>query len=338
MKIVFFDSKSYDEEVFRRINKQYQYDLRFFKEHLNIDTVSLANGADVVCIFVNDSCDKAVIKALCGYGVRMIALRCAGYNNVDLVAAEPCIKVVRVPAYSPHAVAEFTVGMMLALNRKIARAVVRTRSGDFSLQGLMGFDMYGRTCGIMGTGRIAQCVIPILHGMGMKILAYDLSPDKDLINKYQVEYCTLSQFFRQSDIISLHCPLTAQTRYVINHKSIEMMKKGVMIVNTGRGRLIHSKALIDGLKSGKIGYAALDVYEEESDYFYEDCSDSIIDDDVLARLLSFNNVLVTSHQAFFTREAMENIAITTLQNIHLYFENGELQNEVKEKKRAHAMA
>ena len=263
-------------------------------------------------------------------GVRLIALRCAGFNNVDLkAAAEHGITVVRVPAYSPYAVAEHAVALMLSLNRKIPRASWRTRDGNFSLHGLLGFDMHGKTAGIIGTGKIAKILIHILKGFGMNILAYDLYPDYNFARENQIVYTTLDELYHSSDIISLHCPLTEQTKYLINDYSISKMKDGVMIINTGRGQLIHTNALIEGLKNKKIGSAGLDVYEEESEYFYEDKSDRIIDDDVLARLLSFNNVIVTSHQAFFTREALANIAATTLENIRDFKNQKPLVNEVK---------
>lgn len=295
-----------------------------------MNNVILTQGVDVVCIFVNDIADAQVIRAMAANGVKLIALRCAGYNNVDLNAAqENGIKVVRVPAYSPYAVAEHTVALMLALNRRIPRATWRTRDGNFSLNGLLGFDMHGKTAGIIGTGKIAKILIQILKGFGMNILAYDLYPDYNFAREHQVVYTSLDELYHSSDIISLHCPLTEQTKYLINDYSISKMKDGVMIINTGRGQLIHTNALIEGLKNKKIGSAGLDVYEEEGDYFYEDKSDRIIDDDVLARLLSFNNVIVTSHQAFFTHEALENIASTTLQNIKDFAENKSLANEVK---------
>lgn len=237
--------------------------------------------------------------------------------------------MVRVPAYSPYAVAEYTVALMLSLNRKIPRASWRTKDGNFSLNGLMGFDMHGKTVGIIGTGKIAKIVIKIVRGFGMNILAYDIYPDYNFARENQVVYTSLDELYHYSDIISLHCPLTEATKYLINDYSISKMKDGVMIINTGRGQLIHTNALIEGLKSKKIGYAGLDVYEEENEYFYEDQSDRIIDDDTLARLLSFNNVIVTSHQAFFTQEAMGNIAGTTLQNIKTFMMEGYLENEVK---------
>ncbi|HCK24470.1 MAG TPA: hydroxyacid dehydrogenase, partial [Bacteroides graminisolvens] len=320
----------YDESSFKHKNAEFGFELKFFKGHLNMNNVILTQGVDVVCIFVNDIADAQVIRAMAANGVKLIALRCAGYNNVDLNAAqENGIKVVRVPAYSPYAVAEHTVALMLALNRRIPRATWRTRDGNFSLNGLLGFDMHGKTAGIIGTGKIAKILIQILKGFGMNILAYDLYPDNNFAREHQVVYTSLDELYHSSDIISLHCPLTEQTKYLINDYSISKMKDGVMIINTGRGQLIHTNALIEGLKNKKIGSAGLDVYEEEGDYFYEDKSDRIIDDDVLARLLSFNNVIVTSHQAFFTHEALENIASTTLQNIKDFAENKSLANEVK---------
>jgi len=261
-------------------------------------------------------------------GVKLIALRCAGFNNVDLKAAEGRIKVVRVPAYSPYAIAEHTLALMLTLNRKIHKAYFRTRDGNFSLNGLIGFDMHGKTAGIIGTGKIAKILIQALRGLGVNVVAYDLYPDLDFAKKYDVKYTSLDELYRQSDIISLHCPLTKETEYIINDDSIAKMKDRVMIINTGRGKLIHTAALIDGLKSKKIGFAGLDVYEEESNIFYEDRSNHVINDDVLARLLSFNNVIVTSHQAFFTKEAMESIAATTLQNVQDFVDGKPLVNEV----------
>lgn len=294
-----------------------------------MNNIVLTQGADVVCVFVNDTVDADVIKAMAENGVKLLALRCAGYNNVDLEAAKGRLTVVRVPAYSPYAVAEYTVALMLSLNRKIPRASWRTRDGNFSLHGLMGFDMHGKTVGVIGTGKIAKILIGILRGFGMKILAYDLYPDYKFAEETGMTYTTLDELYHRSDIITLHCPLTAETKYMINEDSISKMKDGVMIVNTGRGQLIHTNALIEGLKNKKVGYAGLDVYEEENEYFYEDKSDKIIDDDTLARLLSFNNVIVTSHQAFFTKEALRNIANTTLQNIKDFEEGKPLVNEVK---------
>src|SRR5574344_325047 len=264
------------------------------------------------------------------YGVKLIALRCAGFNNVDIQAAKKVgISVVRVPAYSPHAVAEYAVTLMLCLNRKVYRSVYRTREGNFKLNGLLGFDMYGKTVGVIGMGRIAKELIKILRGFGMKVLAYDLYPDKQFAADNQVNLVSLDDLYAESDIITLHCPLTEETQFLINNDSITKMKYGVMIINTGRGKLIKTEDLIDGLRSHQIGAAGLDVYEEEQNYFYEDRSDYMIDDDKLALLLMMPNVIVTSHQAFFTREAMHNIADTTLQNIKDYFEGKEMKNEVK---------
>ena len=330
IKVAFFDAKSYDEVSFNKTNADYGFDIRYYQEHLNLKTVPLAKGADVVCIFVNAECNAAVIDELIKNGVKLIALRCAGFNNVDLKAAKDRIKVVRVPAYSPHAVAEYAVSLMLALNRKIFRAVNRTREGNFALKGLMGFDMYGKTAGIVGMGRIAKELIKILHGFGMKVLAYDLYPDTEFAKQYDVRMVSLDELYAESDIISLHCPLTPETTFLINAQSIAKMKPGVMIINTGRGKLIHTEELIEGLRTKRVGSAGLDVYEEEKNYFYEDRSDKIIDDDVLARLLMMPNVVLTSHQAFFTAEAMHNIALTTLESIKEFSEGKALTNEVME--------
>ena len=328
--IVFYGTKPYDKESFESLNKEYGFDLRYFKGNLTIDNVPLTKGSDAICIFVNDNADRAVIKAMAENGIKLIALRCAGFNNVDLKAAEGFgIKVVRVPAYSPYAVAEYTLGLMLTLNRKIYRAVWRTREGNFALHGLEGFDMHGRTAGIIGTGRIAKILIHILRAMGMNVLASDPYPDLAFAEKEGIKYVSLDELYAGSDIISLHCPLTEENKYMINRNSIAKMKDGVMIINTGRGKLIDTEALIEGLKTKKVGSAGLDVYEEEGEYFYEDRSDVLIDDDILARLLSFNNVILTSHQAFFTYEAMSNIARTTLDNIKAFYQGKPLVNEVK---------
>lgn len=327
VKITFFGAKSYDQTSFDAANRNYGFRIKYHESHFNAENIILAKDSRVVCIFVNDTADRQTLKLAADMGVELVALRCAGFNNVDLRAAgEFGIRVVRVPAYSPYAVAEHALALMLSLNRKIHRAYWRTRDGNFSLHGLMGFDMYGKTAGLIGTGKIAKIVIDILLGFGMKIVAYDPYPDETLTEK--VRYVALEELYRSSDIISLHCPLTDQTRYIIDHSAIERMKEGVMLINTGRGQLIHTKALIDGLKTKKIGAAGLDVYEEEGEYFYEDKSDKIIDDDTLARLLTFNNVIVTSHQGFFTEEALANIADTTLGNIQAFLGGEELINEV----------
>ena len=327
-KIAFFGAKPYDIASFDKVNEKYNYDIRYYKGHLNPNNVVLTQDTDAVCIFVNDTADAAVIDAMVDNGVKLLALRCAGFNNVDLKAAKGKLPVVRVPAYSPYAVAEYSLALMLSLNRKIHRAYWRTRDGNFSLNGLMGFDMHGKTIGIIGTGKIAKILIRLLKGFGMRILAYDLDPDMKFAGEEGISYVSLDELYRESDIISLHCPLTDQTKYMIDKDSIDKMKKGVMIINTGRGQLINTNDLIEGLKEKKIAAAGLDVYEEEGEYFYEDKSDKIIDDDVLARLLSFNNVIVTSHQAFFTKEALHNIAETTLQNIEDFRCHRPLVNEV----------
>ena len=329
LRIAFFDAKSYDIESFNAVNKDYNFDIRYYQERLSISTVPLAKGADVVCIFVNAECDAKVIDELVNNGVKLVALRCAGFNNVDLKAAEGRIRVTRVPAYSPHAVAEYAVSLMLSLNRKIYRAVNRTREGNFTLHGLLGFDMYGKTAGIIGMGRIAKELIKILHGFGMNVMAYDLYPDHEFAKQYDVKVVGLDELYTHSDIISLHCPLTPDTKFLINKDSIAKMKKGVMIINTGRGKLIHTEDLIEGLRSKQVGSAGLDVYEEERDYFYEDRSDKMIDDDVLARLLMVPKVVLTSHQAFFTAEALHNIAISTLNSVKEFADGKDLTCEVK---------
>ena len=329
LRIAFFDAKSYDIESFNAVNKDYNFDIRYYQERLSISTVPLAKGADVVCIFVNAECDAQVIDELINNGVKLIALRCAGFNNVDLKAAEGRIRVTRVPAYSPHAVAEYAVSLMLSLNRKIYRAVNRTRDGNFTLNGLLGFDMYGKTAGVIGMGRIAKELIKILHGFGMNVMAYDLYPDHEFAKQYDVKVVSLDELYANSDIISLHCPLTPDTKFLINQDSIAKMKKGVMIINTGRGKLINTEDLIEGLRSKQVGSAGLDVYEEEREYFYEDRSDKMIDDDVLARLLMVPNVVLTSHQAFFTAEALHNIAVSTLDSVKEFAEGKDLTCEVK---------
>lgn len=329
IKIAFFDTKSYDRESFEKLNKDFGFDIHYYKERLSMNTVALAKGKDVVCIFVNAECDHRVIDELVANGVKLIALRCAGFNNVDLQAAKERIRVVRVPAYSPHAVAEYAMTLMLTLNRKVYRSVYRTREGNFKLNGLLGFDMYGKTVGLIGMGRIAKELIKICRGFGMNVVAYDLYPDHAFAEEHQVKIVTLDELYEESDIISLHCPLTEETKFIINNESITKMKYGAIIINTGRGKLIKTEDLINGLRTHQLGGAALDVYEEEQNYFYEDRSDKMIDDDKLALLLMMPNVIVTSHQAFFTREALHNIGLTTLQNIKDCFDGKELANEVK---------
>jgi len=327
-KVAFFDTKPYDKESFNAANKSFGFEIKYFAPHLTIDTAAMAKGYDAVCVFVNDAVSADVIAALGTSGAKLIALRCAGYNNVDLKAAYGKMHVVRVPAYSPYAVAEHTVALMLSLNRKIHKAYARTRDSNFSLNGLLGFDMHGKTAGVIGTGQIGRIVAGILRGFGMNVLAYDLFPDTSFAASNGVSYTDINTFLGSSDIITLHCPLTPENRYLINAATIAKMKPGVMIINTGRGKLIDTQALVDGLKTGAVGYAGLDVYEEESAYFFEDLSNSVMSDDVLARLLTFPNVLITSHQAFFTSDALTNIANTTMNNIKTFFEKSALENEI----------
>ncbi len=328
MTIGFFDAKPYDIKIFNELNEQHGFDITYYEERLNKKTVILAKDYDVVCVFVRDEITSGVIDKLVEYGVQMIALRCAGYNNVNFKAARDRIKVVHVPAYSPYAIAEFTVSLMLTLNRRIHKSFSRTKDMNFSLNGLLGFDMNQKTVGIIGTGKIAKIAIKILKGFGCRILAYDIYPDKPYAQKEGYTYTSLDQIYKESDIISLHCPLTKETEYIINEHSIEKMKTGVMIINTGRGKLIQTQHLIEGLKSKKIGFAGLDVYEEEDKYFYEDCSEKVINDDVLARLLAFPNVVITSHQAFFTQEALNNIAQSTLMSCSQLKGGLPLDNEI----------
>ena len=330
-KIVFFGTHSYDRHAFTDLNKQENlgFDLIYHRSFLDLHNADETHGAKAVCIFVNDRADREVLKKLKENNVELLALRCAGFNNVDLASAKEFgIKVVRVPAYSHHAIAEHVIALILTLNRKTHRAYSRTRDGNFALHGLMGFDLYGKTAGVIGTGKIARVLIGILQGFGINVIAYDVFEDKEYEKKSGIKYVSLDELYEKSDIISLNCPLTQENKYLINKDSIAKMKDGVMIINTGRGPLINSEDLVNGLKSGKIGAAGLDVYEEEHDYFYQDRSDQIITDDNLSRLMSLNNVLITSHQAFFTQEAMHNIVSTTLHNVKDYFEGKELVNEV----------
>jgi D-lactate dehydrogenase len=328
VRIAFFDTKPYDRDFFDRANKQYHFDIRYFSPRLSDETVPLASGFDAVCVFVNDDVSASVVQQLYENGVKMVALRSAGYNNVDLKAVLEKLHVVRVPAYSPHAVAEHTLALILGLNRKTHKAYARTREGNFSINGLMGFDLNGKTAGIIGTGKIGREVIKILRGLSMEVLAYDVYPNRQAEEELGFRYTDLDELYSSSDIVSLHCPLTPENVYMINRQSIGRMKKGVVVINTGRGKLINTRDLIHGLKTGQIGGAGLDVYEEEDEYFFEDLSGTILTDDVLARLLTFPNVIITSHQAFFTREALNAIASTTLENIRLYFSEEKLPNEI----------
>lgn len=328
IRVAFFDAKPYDIDSFNESNSGFGFDLKYFRFHLTSDNIVLSRGFDVIIVFVNDTLDSGMILKLKEFGVKLIALRSSGFNNVDLKAALNKVTVVRVPAYSPNAVAEHTIALMLTLNRKIHRAYFRTRDANFALTGLLGFDMYGKTAGVVGTGRIGKVLARILKGFGMEVLVNDKYPDRQFEHETSCRYVSLEELFMKSDIISLNCPLTQETEYMINSKTISEMKRGVMLINTGRGKLIRTSDLIEGLKSGMIGSAGLDVYEEESQFFFEDLSDRILADDVLARLLTFNNVIITSHQGFFTREALHNIAETTLKNIDDFFSGRKLENEV----------
>ena len=327
-RIIFFDIKDYDREFFEKYGKNYNYEMSFFKSRLSLENVHLTKGYDVVCAFTNDDIGKETIDAMAENGVRLLAMRCAGFNNVSLKDIRNRFKVVRVPAYSPHAIAEYTVGLILAVNRKINKAYVRTREGNFSINGLMGVDLYGKTAGIIGTGKIGQILIKILKGFDMKVIAYDLFPNQKVAEELGFEYVSLDELYANSDIISLNCPLTKDTQYMINRRSMLKMKDGVILVNTGRGQLIDSADLVEALKDKKVGAVALDVYEEEENYFFEDKSTQVIEDDILGRLLSFYNVLITSHQAYFTKEAVEAITVTTLNNIKDFVEGKPLVNEV----------
>ena len=330
MKIAFYDTRSYDRDAFTVANKDYLYNIDFFDFRLSEKTAMTAAGYDAVCVFVNDKLDKETIEILKENNIKLIILRCAGFNNVDLEAAEAAgIVVVRVPAYSPHAVAEHAVALLMALTRKIPQAYLRTRSGNFTLDGLTGRDLCGLTAGIMGTGKIGKCMADILAGFGMNIILYDVYPDNKWADKKGYKYVTLMDLFTNSDVISLHCPLTDDTKHVINDKSLSLMKKDAVIINTGRGALIETAALVKALKQNLIGGAALDVYEEESKYFFNDWSVNVISDDVLARLLTFPNVIVTGHQAFLTTDALEAIARVSLQNAADFMDGKELINQVK---------
>lgn len=324
MKVVFFDTKPYDIPAFEEYGKENNMEFKFFETKLNEDTAELARGYDAVCVFVNDTVNAAVIDKLYEYGVKLIALRSAGYNNVDVQHAFGKIHVVHVPAYSPYSVAEHAMALLLTSIRRIHKAYNRTREFNFSLSGLTGFDLHGKTVGVVGTGKIGKIFIDICRGFGMNIIAFDRFPNDESIN-----YVSLDELFEKSDIISLHCPLTNETRHLIDKEAIEKMKKGVVILNTSRGALIDAEALLKGIKERKIGAACLDVYEEEADIFFEDLSGHILSDDILSRLMSMPNVIVTSHQAFLTQEALSNIAHTTVNNILSYFENdGVCDNEL----------
>ncbi len=328
MKIAFFDAKPYDKPSFDRYGKERGVTFKYFETKLNEDTVELAHGFDGVCVFVNDTVNAAVIDRLCELGVRTVALRCAGFNNVDMKHAFGRIHVLRVPAYSPYAVAEHTMAMLLTSIRRIHKAYIRTRDFNFSLSGMTGFDLHGKTVGVIGTGRIGRVFIDICRGFGMRVLAYDKFPAAGLDNGDTIRYVSLDELFENSDIISLHCPLTEDTYHIIDEKSLQRCKRGVVLLNTSRGALVDAEALLSAIKARKVGAACLDVYEEESDFFFEDFSGHILEDDVLARLISMPNVIVTSHQAFLTEEALSNIAETTVNNLVALSEGGQCPNEL----------
>jgi D-lactate dehydrogenase len=323
MKITFFSSKKYDKESFTSVNAAYNFELEFFETHLGPHSVEMVKNATVVCAFVNDKLTRPVLESLAAKNVKIIALRSAGFNNLDIEAAKELgLRVCRVPTYSPQAVAEHALAMIMTLNRKTHKAYNRVREQNFALQGLLGFDVNGKTVGVIGTGNIGKAFIRIMHGMGCHIVAFDKFPDKSL-ESTGVRYLPLEDVLRQSDIISLHCPLTDDTLHLIKKETIDIMKKGVMIINTGRGKLIDTKAAIEALKDGQIGYLGLDVYEQEEQIFFRDLSADIIQDDVIQRLMGFPNVLVTAHQAFFTKEAMEQIAVITCNNIQSFLNGKE---------------
>ena len=330
MNIVVFDAKPYDIEFFEKWNKQYGARITYYGEKLTLKTAAvLTKYQDVVCTFVNDDLNEKVIEILSRNGVRAIAIRAAGYNNVDIRAAyHNRVTVFRVPAYSPYAVAEHALALLMTVNRKTNKAYNRTREGNFSLVGLTGIDLNGKTAGVIGTGKIARIFIKILNGLGMNVIAYDKFPNEQAAKDENFTYVDLEEVFEKSDVISLHCPLLPDTKHIVNSESISKMKKGVIIINSARGGLVNTESLIEGLKNKKIGGAGLDVYENEKDYFFEDESGTVLEDDILARLLTFNNVVVTSHQAFLTEEALNNIVETTLNNILAYAKKEELVNEV----------
>jgi D-lactate dehydrogenase len=329
MRVVIFDTHTFEKPYFELENARWAHDLSFLETRLARQTAALASGYGCVCAFVNDCLDAETLKTLAAGGTRLIALRSAGFNNVDLNAAKKLgLRVVRVPEYSPYAVAEHAVALILALNRKTHRAFTRVREGNFSLNGLVGFDLHGKTVGIIGTGRIGTVMARIMRGFGCRVLAYDSRPKDALIGEGAVTYVEFERLLQDSDVISLHVPLTPDTRHLIDSKALSLMKRGVMLINTGRGALIDTGALIQSLKSGHLGFAGLDVYEEEEGIFFEDLSGQVLQDDVLARLLTFPNVILTAHQGFLTQEALSNIAQTTLQNISDFEDGIELKNEV----------
>lgn len=322
-KIAFFDTKPYDRTYFDKYGKNYE--ITYFEEKLNHHTAKITEGFDGVCAFVNSNINKMAVERMHERGVKILAMRCAGFSNVDIAAAAGKLAVVRVPAYSPHAVAEHALALLLALNRRIYRAYIRTRDFNFNINGLTGIDLYGKTAGIIGTGKIGRTFIDLCKGLGMKVIAYDPYPAEES----GIEYVPLDTLFRESDVISLHCPLTESSHHIIDREALGKMKDGAFLLNTSRGALVDSEALLEALTAGKLRGAALDVYEEEANLFYEDMSDKIIKDDTLALLVSRPNVLITSHQAFLTEEALDNIASVTIQNFDEFFAGKPLTNEIK---------
>ena len=328
LKIAFFDTKPYDKPSFEKYGSEYGVEFKYYEPKLNPDTVDLSKGYDGVCTFVNDTINSDVIDRLCKNGVKVLALRCAGFNNVDVKYAYGKLHVFRVPAYSPYAVAEHAMALLLTSVRRTHKAYLRSRDFNFSLNGLIGFDLHGKTVGIIGTGKIGRVFADICLGFGLKVLAYDKYPSEELAALKKVKYVSLDRLFEDSDIISLHCPLTKETHHMINKNALDKCKKGVMIINTSRGALVDAEALLFSIKERRVGAACLDVYEEESDVFFEDNSGHIMEDDTLARLISMPNVIVTSHQAFLTEDALDNIAETTVNNIVEFFRNGQCKNEL----------
>ncbi len=330
-KIAVFDTKPYDRHAFDEANKQLGLEITYLESKLTKETAPLTKGFSVVCLFVHDFVNKELMQILYDNGVRLIALRSNGYNHIDLEASWGKIRVVHVPKYSPYSVAEFTLALMLALNRKLYLSFNRTRANNFSLVGLEGFDMHGKTAGVIGAGQIGSIVVRLLSAFGMKVYVYDSWINETLINETKCIYTDLNTLYKESDVITLHCPLTGTTHHMINDTSINLMKENALIINTSRGGLIRTQDLVEGLKSKRIAGAALDVYEEEERFFFEDLSESFIDDDVLARLMTFPNVIITAHQAFFTKEALNQIAETTLNNVQRFYAGQELANEIKPK-------
>lgn len=329
IKIAFFDTKEYDRKLFDEYNKNYGYEITYLESKLNSETAPLAKGFDVVCIFVNDVVDEKTIEILKEAGVKLLALRCAGFNNVDIKKLGDELPAVRVPEYSPYAVAEHAVALLLSIDRKIYKAYQRTKKYNFTLNGLLGFDIHGKTVGVVGAGKIGRAFINIMNGFGTRILVYDKFQDENTAKEMNFEYVDLDTLYKESDIISLHCPLMDDNYKMINEESLNKMKDGVVLINTSRGKLIDTKSLIKKLQEGKIGGLGLDVYEDEEEFFLNDMSNSYVRDEELSILLTMPNVVVTSHQAFFTEEALNKIALDTCENIKEFFETGECKNRVK---------